>query len=211
MAKKKPKMAKKKTKRSAPAKAPLRKKQAKKKAPQKRAPVRKKAAKKPPVKKPAKKTARRTPKPALRPKTQEIRPKTMPPKPVTGQAPSEAERKGPIEITAEIRRLWIRMRQAWVISYDAFNHSVAILDDRQANLMYDVVKHSLFKDSYAEVLRGHPELKELLRTDDDRLCMHDIYERLSYRLNRYEKLPADKMVYQAMKGRIGRNMPDLEV
>lgn len=193
-------MAKKKAKR--PATASMRKKQAKKRTPMKRVPPKRKPAGKAPARKRpalAKKPLRKAPKPAPRPKTMPaMAPQQMP-----------AEKKGPIEITPEIRRLWIRMRQAWVVSYDAFNHSVAILDDRQANLMYDVVKHSLFKDFYAEILREHPELKELIRTDEDRLCMHDIYERLSFRLNRYEKLPSDKKVYQGMKGKIGRNMPDL--
>lgn len=128
-------------------------------------------------------------------------PKTMP-------AP---EQEGPVEITPEIRRLWVRIRQAWVVSYNAFNHAVAVLDRRQANLMYDVVKHSLFKNSHAEILREHPELKELIHTDDDRLCMHDVYERLSYYLDRYEKPPPDRRVLRGMKGNIGREVPDLEL
>ncbi|MEW6749285.1 MAG: hypothetical protein AB1295_06280 [Candidatus Micrarchaeota archaeon] len=127
-------------------------------------------------------------------------------------APQNPEPKsGPVEITPEIRRLWIRMRQAWVVSYAAFNHSVSMLDDRQANLIYDVIKHSLFKDNHAQILREHPEMRPLLQTDDDRLCMHDIYERLSFRLNRHEEPPPDRRAYSGMKGTIGRNVPDLEV
>lgn len=124
---------------------------------------------------------------------------------LTLQGPSKAK----IKITPEIRRLWVKIRHAWVVSYYAFNHAIDMLDKRQANLMYDVVKHSLFKNSHAEILREYPELKVLIHTDDDRLCMHDIYERLSYRLNRYEKPPFYKRALRGMKGRIGRNLPDL--
>ena len=53
------------------------------------------------------------------------------------------------------------------------------MDNKQANALYDVVKFALFKDSYAQIVREHPEMRPLVQTDDDRLCMCDVYEALS--------------------------------
>ena len=124
----------------------------------------------------------------------------------------EVEKKGPerVVITNETKRIWLKVRKAWSWNYEAFNSTVGLLNDKEANMLYDVVKHSLFKDSYVEIIRKQPELKEVVKTDDDRLCMHDVYEILSWKLGRKEELPKDKKLSEAIKGRIGRDMPILE-
>lgn len=136
--------------------------------------------------------------------------KAKPPaKAPSGKTGESQPKPGKIEITPELRRIWIRARRAWVTSYQAFSYSLSTLDARQSGLLYEVVRHSLFKNSHAEILRTRPELREFLQTDDDRLCMHDIYEVLSWRLNRREKPPQDVRLSMNMKGTIGRESPDL--
>ncbi len=115
-----------------------------------------------------------------------------------------------VAVTPELRRLWLRIRNAWAASYGQFTYSLSSLDDKQAGLMYDLVKHSLYRNFFPEILRDHPELREFLKTDDDRLCMHDIYEVVSWRLGRSEPPPPDKELAERMKGGIGRKAPDLD-
>lgn len=125
------------------------------------------------------------------------------------EKPKPAQKAEKIKITPQLRRLWLTVRKAWVSSFQAFSNSLSSLDQKQAAMLYEVVKHSLFKDSYVQILRGHPELREFLKSDDDRLCMHDIYEVLSWRLSRKEKLPKDVEMAEKMKGRIGRSVPEM--
>jgi len=112
-------------------------------------------------------------------------------------------------ITPELRRIWLRVRSAWNISLEAFSNTLSLLNDKQAAMLYNLVKKGLFKDFYSEILREHPELRDIVKSDDDRLCMIDIYQELSWRLDKSEPLPPDVKVTQGMKGRIGRDVPDL--
>ena len=111
-----------------------------------------------------------------------------------------------IIITPQIRRNWLQIRSAWNISHAAFSNTLSSLSTINANLLYNIVKLSLFKGSYVDILREHSELKEIIKTDDDRLCMHDIYEVLSWRLNKTEKPPADVKLSAAVKSGIGRGV-----
>ncbi len=86
-------------------------------------------------------------------------------------------------------KIWFRIRRAWDINKIVFRETLAMLSDKQANELYDIVKYSLYTNSYAEIVIKHPELKVLLKNDDDRFCMHDIYEYLSWRLGRQEPSP----------------------
>ena len=124
----------------------------------------------------------------------------------------EPAKKGPekVVITNEIRRAWLRLRKAWGWSFEAFSNTLGLLNTKEANMLYDIVKHSLFKGSYVEIIREHPELREIVKTDEDRLCMHDIYEILSWKLGRKEELPPDRKISRAMKGRIGREVPIID-
>lgn len=116
----------------------------------------------------------------------------------------EAPRKK-IEITNRLRRTWWRLRKAWNLTMKAFSGTMSRLTDAEAEELYEVVRHSLFKDSYVEILRARPELKELVKSDDDRLFMHDVYEVLSWRLKKKEPYPKDVDMIIRMKGRIGRD------
>ena len=137
-------------------------------------PKKKKAAKKPAQKKAPKKPA----------------PRTSLKGPSEKAAPSP-ERPKKIDVTPELKRIWLRVRNAYSTSQEAFSYSLSVLDDRQANKLYDFAVAALYKGNAAEILRAHPELKGLVRTDDDRLCMHDTYENLSWRLHRREPMPKD--------------------
>lgn len=123
------------------------------------------------------------------------------------KAPEKEAKPKKLVITPEIRRIWLKVRHAWNWSYDAFSNTVSYLKQDEAEKLYDVVRLSLFKDSYAEMLHEHPELREIVKSDDDRLCMHDIYQILSWRLGKREEFPADKKIYMRMKGKIGREIP----
>lgn len=113
-----------------------------------------------------------------------------------------------IVITPELRKIWFRIRNAWNLNLTAFANSISSLTQMQSEALYDIVKVSLYKGSYAEILREHPELKVLILSDEDRLLMHDIYENLSWKLGRKEPEPADVRLARRMKSRIGRQMPD---
>ena len=117
----------------------------------------------------------------------------------------EERKETKITITPEIRRIWLNARKAWNISLDAFSNSLSLLSEKQANALYEIVKVSLYKGSYAEILRGHPELRTLVMSDEDRLFMHDVYENLSWKLGRKEPEPQDLKLFRNMKGRIGRS------
>lgn len=115
----------------------------------------------------------------------------------------------PFSLAEPLRRIWIRVRQAYVTSPEAFAYSLSSLKDADANSLYDLVKHALFKGSIGEILRDTPALRPIIRNEDDRMCMIDVYEVLSWRLNRRESLPEDRKLVQAMRSGIGREMPDL--
>lgn len=112
-----------------------------------------------------------------------------------------------VVITPEIKRIWIRLRQAWLRTDTAFSNSISMLDDKQANAMYDIVKHSLFTTSYIEIIRKHPELHDLIKSDEDRWCMKEIYDVLSWRLGREEPLPEDLRLQAAMRPGMSRFIP----
>lgn len=118
-----------------------------------------------------------------------------------------AKKQEKVAVTQELRRIWWKVRNSWNVSFEAFTNTLSMLTTKQAELLYGVVKHSLFKESYVQMLREHPELRELVKSDDDRLCMHDVYEAISWRLGRQEKLPSDVEVKIRMKGSIGRGAP----
>jgi hypothetical protein len=115
-----------------------------------------------------------------------------------------------VEVTPRLMRNWLRIRKAWNISLSAFGNILSLLSDEEAEEMYELVRLSLFKSSYAEILHEHPQLRPILRSDQDRHCMHDIYEAVSFRLDKREELPPDRKISQRMKGRIGREVPVYE-
>ena len=121
----------------------------------------------------------------------------------------EGKKSEKVVVTPELRRIWITARKAWVTSYDSFHYTLSALSTKQADSLYDIVRVSLYRGSFVEILREHPELREMLKSDDDRICMHDIYESLSWRLGRKEEPPQDVKLKMGIKGRIGRMAPDL--
>jgi len=123
----------------------------------------------------------------------------------TSSAPKKSDK---VNVTPALRRMWIGLRKSYNISYGAFSNALSALSDEQANQVYDFVITALFKDNVAQILSKHPELKGLIRTDDDRICMHDIYENLSWRLGRREELPKEKgMIVRFRKSNYGKIIP----
>lgn len=110
-----------------------------------------------------------------------------------------------VVVTPDLRRIWLRVRKSWDISHDAFQGALSLLGTKESELLYDFVILALFKGSYVEILREHPRLRELIRSDEDRLCMHDTYEVLSFRLGKSVALPKVIQTKMAMKGPIGRD------
>lgn len=122
-------------------------------------------------------------------------------------AAKPAEKKpGKIVVTSQLRRLWFRVRRTYDISLEAFSNALASLSDEEAEMLYELVRHSLFKGNVAQILREHPEMREFVKTDDDRICMHDIYEHLSWRLGKKEPIPQERAIItrfrKAVKGSI---------
>ncbi len=120
--------------------------------------------------------------------------------------PAKPAEKAKVTVTPKLMRLWLTIRKTYNLSHAAFSNTLSLLSEEEANMLYDLVKHALYKGSVAEILREHPELKPIVKTDDDRLCMHDIYEHLSWRLGRKEPMPSGRKVIadfrQAVTGRI---------
>ena len=129
--------------------------------------------------------------------------KASDPKAAIKSAPAKAV------ITPDVRKNWLRIRAAWNLGEEAFTGTLSLMDNKKANALYDVVKFALFKDSYAEVVRAHPEMRPLVQTDDDRLCMCDVYEALSNRLDRREPFPPYVAMKMRLKGGSGRDVTDL--
>jgi hypothetical protein len=103
---------------------------------------------------------------------------------------------------------WLRVRAAWGRGRDTFISTMSQLGQKQNEQLYDIVKCAVYKDSYVQVLRAKPELKDFLKSDEDRFCMMDVYEILSYKLGRREPPPKTEKGALAMKGdRIGRDAP----
>ena len=108
----------------------------------------------------------------------------------------------------EVWATWLRVRGAWGRGKESFDSLMATLSGKQNEQLYDIVRYALYKDSYVQVLREKPELKQFLKSDEDRMCMIDIYEILSYRLRRSEPPPKIRSGAFAMRGdRIGRAAP----
>jgi hypothetical protein len=130
--------------------------------------------------------------------------KKKPVKRPPARAPPVVKAPGKVVVTNDLRRIWLRIRRMWNLNLTAFANALTVLNEKESNMLYDLVRHSLFKGSYVEILQEHPELRDFLKSDEDRLCMHDIYEKLSWRLGRREPLPKDVEVKEKMKGRVGR-------
>ncbi|MDD5172125.1 MAG: hypothetical protein PHF60_03760 [Candidatus ainarchaeum sp.] len=122
---------------------------------------------------------------------------------------AEKKNEEKITITNDVRKTWIRVRAAWGRSFEVFTGTMSLLDKKQSEGLYDLVKHSLFKSTFAEIVQDYPQLKEFVKGEDDRLCMYDIYEVLSWKLGKSEPIPKEIQAREAMKGGIGRIVPDL--
>ncbi len=131
--------------------------------------------------------------------------KKVPDKSATTAKPAPAK----AVITPDVRKNWLRIRSAWNLGEEAFTGTLSLMDNKQANALYDVVKFALFKDSYAQIVREHPEMRPLVQTDDDRLCMCDVYEALSNRLDRREPFPSYVAMKMKLKGGSGRDITDI--
>lgn len=110
------------------------------------------------------------------------------------------------KLDAAVRAAWLRARAAWTRDRDTFASVMSLVDRKRSEGLYDVVRHSLYKESYVQMLRERPELREIVKSDDDRLCMHDMYEILSFRLGRKEPPPKTERAAVAIRGRIGRKV-----
>jgi hypothetical protein len=109
------------------------------------------------------------------------------------------------KIPNEVRAAWLRVRAAWGRGTDVFTSTMSMLSKKEMEQLYDVVRHSVYKDSYVQILREKPELKEFLKGDEDRMCMHDIYAILAFRMGKSEPPPKTEKAALAMKAGIGRN------
>jgi hypothetical protein len=107
----------------------------------------------------------------------------------------------------DVRVLWLRVRAGWGRGREVFDNTMSQFSQKQSQQLYDVVRHAIYKDNYVQVLREKPELKEFLKSDEDRLCMMDAYAILSYKLGRSEPPPKTEKAILGMKGRIGRSAP----
>ncbi|MBU0527815.1 hypothetical protein KKE92_05000 [Candidatus Micrarchaeota archaeon] len=149
-----------------------------------------------------KKTKKKTSKPAV------IAAKKTVEKPVKKTALPAPKKSDKVNVTPALRRLWIGLRKSYNLNYTAFSNALSALNDEQANQIYDFVITALFMDNIAEILSKHPELKDLIRTDDDRICMHDIYENLSWKLGRKETIPKEKgMIIRFRQSNFGKITP----
>ncbi|MFN7990700.1 MAG: hypothetical protein U0R44_00935 [Candidatus Micrarchaeia archaeon] len=127
--------------------------------------------------------------------------------PVIPAKKTETTKIEKVAVTPELRKIWLRVRSSWNLSLPAFSNTLSSLSDAEAGLLYGLVRHSLFKGSHVEILRAHPELRSIVKTDDDRICMHDIYETLSWRLGKSETPPPDVKLATNVRSRLGRGMP----
>ena len=134
-----------------------------------------------------------------------------PEKPVAklaGPAEPAPEKPGAAKaaLTPALRVAWIKLRRAWGANYPSFSYALSQLSPKDAEGLYNIVRLALYTDSYGEAVQKHPELRELLRNEQDRMCMIDIYEVLSWKLGRSEPAPADRRITRGIrKGAIGRN------
>ena len=110
----------------------------------------------------------------------------------------------PTKPIIKILPLWIRLRKWWETNPTAFGNGLSSLTKEQDEMMYEFAKKALFRNSVAEILKAHPELKELIRVDDDRMCMYDLYEHLSWKLNKREEPPEDVKIIGRTRRPIGR-------
>lgn len=88
-----------------------------------------------------------------------------------------------------LKRNWLKIRNAYNVSLESFGATISMMNEGEANAMYDLVKGALYKDNNAQIIKENPNLKEFLKNDEDRLCMIDIYTNLSWRLGKSEKAP----------------------
>ena len=125
-----------------------------------------------------------------------------------GEKKSKPAPSGPkaekFTITLELRRIWVRVRQSWVTSFASFSYSLSVLDKRQSEMLYDLVRRALFRNSAGDVVKAHPEIREFMRSDDDRMCMVDVYEKLSWTLDKKEEPPADVKLSQKFTGMMNK-------
>jgi len=118
----------------------------------------------------------------------------------------EVPEKNKITITPSLRKSWLRIRNGWATSNDAFSGALSMLTKKDSEELYGMVKVALFKASNSEIVREHPELRVLVKSDDDRFCMHDIYEFLSWKLGKSEPLPKGVRLTQGLRGSISAGL-----
>ncbi|MBI5046550.1 hypothetical protein HZC07_02350 [Candidatus Micrarchaeota archaeon] len=98
-----------------------------------------------------------------------------------------------VVLTSETVKQWFLIKAAVQRGPIALSNFLSTLTRTQNEILYSIVKHSLYVKDYVEIIRKHPELKVLVKTDEDRLIMHDIYEIVSWKLNKYEPPPKEEL------------------
>ncbi len=106
-------------------------------------------------------------------------------------AKKKDEKEG-LVITPRLKRNWLMIRKAYNVSLEAFGANISRLSEDEANEMYELIRHALYKDNIAQIIQEEPKMREFLRNEDDRLCMYEIYENLSWKLGKREKAPEYK-------------------
>jgi len=106
-----------------------------------------------------------------------------------------------------LRRNWIRVRQAWGIDAIHFSAALSGLSDTDGLMLLSLVSLALYHDTSAAALSASPQLKGFLRSEDDRFCMIDAYENLSWRFRVKVPPPSFRALSAGLKARMGEK-PD---
>ncbi len=105
-------------------------------------------------------------------------------------------------ISKTLIRNWIILKRAWSMNLTAFSNTISNLSNKDALELYDIARLAPYKQTYVDILRIRPELKVILKNDLERRMMMDIYDNLSYRLNKKEPEPASVKFIIEMKKRL---------
>ncbi|MGV8085565.1 MAG: hypothetical protein ACP5N9_04915 [Candidatus Bilamarchaeum sp.] len=108
------------------------------------------------------------------------------------------------KISEETKKNWLRIRAAWSRNLVAFNNSISMLNKKETEEMYNIAKLAAYSIDYARLVFENPQLKEILKNSEDCFMLNNIYQALSFKLNRKEKLPATTRIYNGFAAGIGR-------
>lgn len=107
-------------------------------------------------------------------------------------------------VSETLKRNWLRIKAASIRNIAAFNSTISMINKKDTEELYSIAKFAAYNTDYARLVFQNPQLRELIKNQEDAFTLNLVYQALSFKLNKREPIPAVNRIYAGFAGGIGR-------